>query len=209
MQDSWLSAKADEIQGYADRHDTKRFYDALKAVYGPQSSRYSPLLSADGSTLLTDKKQILERWAEHFDSVLNRPAVINDEAVACLPQVAINTELDAQPLYEEVIKAIKQMTPGKAPGPDTIPIPAEVYKTGGETICNQLTSLFQSMWKQEQLPQEFRDATIVHIYKRKGNRQSCDNHRRISLLSIAGKILACVLFNRLLEHLEQDLHPER
>ncbi|KAL8597031.1 hypothetical protein ACOMHN_050129 [Nucella lapillus] len=32
MQDSWLSAKAEEIQGYADRHDTKRFYDALKAV---------------------------------------------------------------------------------------------------------------------------------------------------------------------------------
>ncbi|KAL8575860.1 hypothetical protein ACOMHN_014865 [Nucella lapillus] len=82
MQDSWLSAKSDEIQGYADRHVTKRFYDALKAVYGPQSSGSSPLLSTDGSTLLTDKKQILERWAEHFDSVLNRPAVINDEAIA-------------------------------------------------------------------------------------------------------------------------------
>ena len=206
MQDSWLSAKADEIQGYADRHDTKRFYDALKAVYGPQSSGSSPLLSADGSTLLTDKKQILERWAEHFDSVLNRPAVINDEAIARLPQVTINTELDAPPSYEEVNKAIKQMTSGKAPGPDAIP--AEVYKTGGETIRNQLTSLFQSMWNEEQLPQEFRDATIVHIYKRKGNRQSCDNHRGISLLSIAGKILARVLLNRLLEHLEQGLLPE-
>ncbi|KAL8566845.1 hypothetical protein ACOMHN_052243 [Nucella lapillus] len=64
------------------------------------------------------------------------------------------------------------------------------------------------MWKQERLLQEFRDATIVHIYKRKGNRQSCDNHRGISLLSIAGKILARVLLNRLLEHLEQGLLPE-
>ncbi|KAL8596595.1 hypothetical protein ACOMHN_034966 [Nucella lapillus] len=202
MQDSWLSAKADEIRGYADRHDTKRFYDALKAVYGPQTSGSSPLLSADGSTLLTDKKQILERWAEHFDSVFNRPAVINDEAIARLPQVAINTELDAQPSYE-VNKAIKQMTTGKAPGPDAIP--AEVYKTGGETIRNQLTSLFQSMWKQEHLLQEVRDATT---YKRKGNRQTCDNHRGISLLSIAGKILARVLLNRLLEHLGQGLLPE-
>ena len=69
MQDSWLSAKADEIQGYADSHDTKGLYDLLKAVYGPQSSGFSPLLSADGTTLLTDKKEILERWAEHFDSV--------------------------------------------------------------------------------------------------------------------------------------------
>ena len=49
------------------------------------------------------------------------------------------------------------------------------------------------MWNQEHLPQEFRDATIVHIYKRKRNHQLCDNHRGISLLSKAGKVLACVL----------------
>ena len=36
MQDSWLAAKADEIQKYADTHNSKRFYDALKEVYGPQ-----------------------------------------------------------------------------------------------------------------------------------------------------------------------------
>ena len=61
MQDTWLSAKADEIQCYADRHDTKWFYDALKAVYGPQSSGSSPVLGPDGTTLFTEKKQILER----------------------------------------------------------------------------------------------------------------------------------------------------
>ncbi|KAK3859504.1 hypothetical protein Pcinc_034385 [Petrolisthes cinctipes] len=87
IQDAWLSSKADEIQGFADRHDTKRFYDALKAVYGPPSIGSSPLLSADGTTLLKGKKEILERWAEHFDSVLNRPPSINNEAIACLPQL--------------------------------------------------------------------------------------------------------------------------
>ena len=39
--------------------------------------------------------------------------------------------------------------------------------------------------------------------------QVCDNHRGISLLSIAGKLLARVLLNRLNEHLEQSvLLPE-
>ncbi|KAL8583566.1 hypothetical protein ACOMHN_028337 [Nucella lapillus] len=33
----------------------------------------------------------------------------------------MNTELDAQPSYEEINKAIKQMITGKAPGPDAIP----------------------------------------------------------------------------------------
>ena len=56
------------------------------------------------------------------------------------------------------------------------------------------------MWRKEAIPQEFKDATI-HLFKRKGNPQVCDNHRGISLLSIAGKILARVLLNRLNEHL--------
>ena len=71
MQDSWLSSKADEIQSFADRKDMKTFFDALKTVYGPHSSGTTPLLSANGTSRLTDKEAILEIWAEHFDSVLN------------------------------------------------------------------------------------------------------------------------------------------
>ena len=47
MQDFWLSKKADEIQSFADRKDMKKFFDALKTIYGPQSSGTTPLLSAD------------------------------------------------------------------------------------------------------------------------------------------------------------------
>ena len=38
--------------------------------------------------------------------------------------------------------------------------------------------------------QRVKDATIIHLFKRKGNPQVCDNHRGISLLTVAGKILA-------------------
>jgi len=64
------------------------------------------------------------------------------------------------------------------------------------------------MWTQEKLPQEFKDASIIHLYKFRGSRDSCDNHRRISLLSITGKILAHVLLNRLNAHLERDVLPK-
>ena len=85
MQDSWLSSKADKIQSFADRKDMKKFFDALKTVYGPQSSGTTPLLSAGGTSLLTDKEAILKKWAEHFDSVLNRPSSISDDAITGLP----------------------------------------------------------------------------------------------------------------------------
>uniref|UniRef100_A0A183SZY4 Reverse transcriptase domain-containing protein n=1 Tax=Schistocephalus solidus TaxID=70667 RepID=A0A183SZY4_SCHSO len=50
--------------------------------------------------------------------------------------------------------------------------------------------------------------TIVHFYKRKGNRHLCDNHRGISLLKIAKKLFTRILLNRLNGHLEQDMLPE-
>ena len=61
MQESWLSKKADDIKSFTDRKDVKKLFDALKTVYGPQSSGTTPQLSADGTSLLTVKKAILKR----------------------------------------------------------------------------------------------------------------------------------------------------
>nr|VZI08239.1 unnamed protein product [Spirometra erinaceieuropaei] len=206
MQDAWTARKAEEIQGYADRNEWKNFFSAIKAVYGPPTKGTAPLLSADGSTLLTEKTQILQRWAEHFQDVHNRPSVISDAAIARLPQVETNVDLDLPPSLQETIRAVQQLSNGKAPESDAIP--AEVYKHGAPLLMDHLTALFQEMWRQGEVPQDFKDATIVHLYKRKGNRQVCDNHRGISLLNIAGKIFARILLNRLNNHLEQGLLPE-
>nr|VZI33297.1 unnamed protein product [Spirometra erinaceieuropaei] len=200
MQDAWTARKAEEIQGYADRNEWKNFFSAIKAVYGPPTKGTAPLLSADGSTLLTEKTQILLRWAEHFQGVLNRPSVISDAAIARLPQVETNVDLDLPPSLQEIIRAVQQLPSGKAPGSDAIP--AEVYKHGGPLLMDHLTALFQEMWRQGEVPQDFKDATFVHLYKRKGNCQVCDNHRGICLLNIAGKIFARILLNRLNNRLE-------
>ena len=165
MQDDWYSRQADTIQRYADIKDLKNFYTTLKAVYGPTTTSSSPpLLSADGNTLISDKEKILECWAEHFDSVLNRPSNINEEAIDRLPQVPIDGSLADPPTEAEVAKAIKRLSSDKAPGAGSIP--AEVYAAGGPKLIESLTSLFTTMWTQEKLPQEFKDASIIHLYKR-------------------------------------------
>ena len=190
--------KAEEIQSFADRKDMKKFHDALKTIYGPKSSGATPLISADGSTLLTDKDAI-------FNSVLNRQTSVNDNAINRLPQIECNVLLDEFPIVTETRKAIQQLSSGKASGTDAIP----VYKAGGLPMAEKLTDLFQCMWRKEATPQDFKDASIIHLYKRKGNPQVCDNHRGISLSSIAGKILAKKILNRLNAHLDQaKLIPE-
>ncbi|VDM04263.1 unnamed protein product, partial [Schistocephalus solidus] len=156
--------------------------------------------------MLTEKSQILKHWAEHFRNVLNCSSAISDAAIDWLPQVDTNNDLDLPSSLPETIRAVQQISSGKAPGSDAIP--PEVYKHGWPRLMAELTTLFQDMWRQGQVPQDFKDATIVYLYKRKGNRQLCDNHRGISLLHIAGKIFARILLNRLNGHQEQGLLPE-
>ena len=164
-------------------------------------------VSADGSTLLTDKDAILKRWAEQFNSVLKRQSSVNDNAINRLPQIECNVLLDEFPTVTETMKAIQHLSSGKTPGTDAIP--AEVYKAGGLPMAEKLTELFQCMWRKEAIPRDFKDASIIHLYKRKGNPQVFDNQEGISLLSIAGKILAKFLLNRLNAHLDMaGLIPE-
>ena len=78
-----------------------------------------------------------ERWAEHFNSVLNRASSINQDAIDRLPQIECNVLLDEFPTVTETRKAVQQLSSGKAPGADAIP--AEVYKAGGLPMAEKLT----------------------------------------------------------------------
>ena len=146
----------------------KKFFNALKTIYGSQSSGTTPLLSADGTNLLTDREAILKRSAEQFDSVLNRPSSINDDAINRLPQVEYKLLLDEFPTVAETVKAIKLLSSGKAPGSDAIP--AEIYKAGGTPVAKKMTELLHIMWRKEAIPQEFKVASIIHLFKRKGEK---------------------------------------
>ena len=176
----------------------KKFLDALKRVYGPQSSGTAPPLSADGTSLLTDKEAILKRWAEHFGSVLNRPSSVNDDAINRLPQVECNLLFDEFPTIAETVKAIKLLPSGKAPGSDAIP--AEIYKAEGSS-CKEDDSYFILYGEKKPSLKNSRLRQLSTYSNGKGI-LSCVII--ISLLLIAGKVLARVLLNRLKENLEQS-----
>ena len=86
-------------------------------------------------------------------------------------------------------------------------IPAEIYKAAGPNALEAFHDVLQSIWEEERMPDDFRDALIFSLYKNKGSKSGCGNYRGISLLSIAGKIFARVILNRLIAVSEQNL-PE-
>ena len=78
------------------------------------------------------------------------------------------------------------------------------YGSMEETICSADCT---NAWEMGSVPQAWKDASIVTIFK-KGDRTDCWNNRGISLLSIAGKIFARILLNRLSTHITPDVVPE-
>nr|VZH99988.1 unnamed protein product [Spirometra erinaceieuropaei] len=87
-------------------------------------------------------------------------------------------------------------------------IPAEICGHGGPQLMDHLKALFQERWHQGDVLQDFKDATIVQLHKRQGNRQTYNNHGSIGPLKIAGKVFAHILLSRLNKHLEHGLLPE-
>ena len=121
MQDEWREKKTDEIETYAATKNYKMFFSAIKEVYGPTKPRTTPLLSADGSTLLKEKSSINARWREHFSTMLNRPSTVDPTVLDQISQKPVITSLDLPPTIDEISKAIRQTSSENSPGMDGIP----------------------------------------------------------------------------------------
>ena len=206
MQDMWWKGIAMELQNAADRRDFKTFYQGLKAVHGP-IHKASPSVKSKDGVLLTEPSKVLDRWAEHFKGVLNQDSDFDMSLLDELPQWDVNTDLSDLPTLDEVQKSIKQLSSGKAPGEDGIP--PDIYIHGGKAIAEKVLEVITQIWQDGEVMQAFKDADIIHLYKNKGDRYCCDNHRGISLLCIAGKILMRLILNRLSKHIDNiGLIPE-
>lgn len=66
----------------------------------------------------------------------------------------------------------------------------------------------KNFWEAGHVPQTVRDPMIQMIYKRKGSTADPSNYG-ISLLDVAGKVLARILLTRLLSSIADTVLPER
>ena len=203
-QNTWWQRKSAEIQSFADQRDLRSFHAATKEIFGPTRSSVGVLKDADGITTITDCEGILNRWRSHFENLLNDQADTPIDLLRMTPQHPVRHWMALPPSIQEYNKALTHMKPGKAPGPDNIPL--ELITNGGPELRNRLMLLILKIWETKTLPSDFRDANIITFFK-KGDRENCNNYRGISLLSIASKIFARILLDRLLI-LAEDVLPE-
>ena len=129
-----------------------------------------------------------ERWAGHFQEVLKRECPVARIELFHLEELEISIE----PLSEDEIKVcIRRMKSNKAACIDNVS--AELYKILEDENAKLLKRLFDKIWAQERVLDEWFKGIIVKLPK-KGDLMDCNNWRAITLLVVASKIFARGIF---------------
>ena len=96
-----------------------------------------------------------------------------------MTEILTSEPLVLDPSAFEVEMDIEKLKRCKSPCTDQIP--TELIKIGGRKILCDIHKFIYYIWNKEELPVEWKESVIVHIYKKGINRDS-SSYRGISLL---------------------------
>ena len=122
----------------------------------------------------------IEEWFRHFQKLFS----VDEDVQANTADTGSTVEEDEDHVLnqeirrQEVEEAIKKIKCGKASGSDGIV--GEMLKSGGRTVTNFLTLLFNKIFDDSIYPEEWSKAIVVPIFK-KGNVDDPNNYRGVSL----------------------------
>jgi len=106
----------------------------VKVGFKPQTR-----ILVDGTgTMITEERQVINQFKEHFDDLLNRPSIgqgLNPSEVCLTAEI----DIDA-PKYEEIDNLIKRLKNNKAPGENNIV--AESLKKGGTMLVSKIAKSY-------------------------------------------------------------------
>ena len=171
--------------------NVRRLFQLIRAT-GPQKSSVSETIKDKLGTIITNKEERLDRWAEYFEEQFNwSPSTGSLDLQTMAEPWAVNLD---PPSLSEIRECISSLKRHRAPGPDNLP-PA-LFKDGGDPLIRCIFHLLTRIWDTETVPDNWGESIIVPIFK-KGARNECGNHRGISLTPVVMRLLASLILHRL------------
>ncbi|KAK3538143.1 hypothetical protein QTP70_032395 [Hemibagrus guttatus] len=154
-----------------------------------------------GGELLASTGNIVGRWKEYFEDLLNPTDTLSVEE----PE-AEDSEIDSFITQAEVTEVVQQLLGGKAPGVDEIR--PEYLKSLDVVGLSWLTRLCNIAWRSGTVPLDWATGVVVPLFK-KGDQRVCSNYRGITLLSLPGKVYSRVLERRVRPLVEPRILEEQ
>lgn len=134
----------------------------------------------------------LKRWKAYLSELF-------DDERPTKPVVELNN-FHLKILKSEIVYALETMKPGKAAGPDQIPI--ELIKLFNDDVIDVLLDLFNRIYYTGEIPEQWLSSTFVLIPK-KLNPRECSDYRTIALMSHTLKLFLKIIHKRIYRRLEE------
>ena len=173
---------------------SKYFFSLEKRNYNAKLMRKINM----GGKVCTEQKEILKAQRDFYKALYtqdgDKPFMIENNTQCRLSEEQ-KERLEANITIEEMLKALQDMKPGKAPGKDRLPM--EFYKTFWNKIASLLYDVYCDCMLQCKLNKTARVGLISLLPKGKKDPNFLKNWRPLTLLNLDYKILAKVLALRL------------
>ncbi len=180
----------------------RQFQKRLRMVKTTNSGAYWKMLNNRKRDAVNINIEDLE---QHFRN-LNSNVTVDDHVEENDPvtnDVDLDDNILNEPITEdEIIKASKKLKNSKSPGSDNVI--NEYIKASMPIMIKQYVGLFNKILDTGEYPDSWSLGLIVPIYKKKGDKQDCNNYRGITLLSCVGKLFTSVVNERLKKYCDTN-----
>lgn len=157
----WAEDLATKAQEAEREGDIRELYKITKTLSNRKTKQQKPVKNREGNLIIEEAEQ-LERWREHFEEILNQHSDTQtiDVEDSSLETVNQNISVDP-PTKQEIVKAVRELKNGKAPGNDNLP--PEVFKQDPITSANILHPIFCEIWETER-PHRMQELERNHTF---------------------------------------------
>ncbi|XP_049595828.1 leucine-rich repeat-containing protein 57 isoform X1 [Syngnathus scovelli] len=182
------------------RTASRKFWSTIRRLRRGKQCNVNTVYSGDG-VLLTSTRDVVSRWGEYFEDLLNSTYTPSIEEAG-----PGDFEADSPISGVEVTEVVKKLLGGRAPGVDEIR--PEFLKALDVVGLSWLTRLYNVAWTSGTVPLDWQTGVVVPLFK-KGDRRVCSNYRGITLLSLPGKVYSGVLERRVRREVEPRIQEEQ
>ena len=183
---------------------TKQVWTKIKKIEGKYSPKPQPILLHNNQTI-ANPKQVANIFATHYaniSSLLNNPNPQNQNFLNRRNRNDNNEQYNSPFTMEELSSAIHSTQDYKSPGEDQIQ--NIMIKKLHNNAKIYILDLFNKIWIQETIPEEWNNSIIIPILKQGKPNNLPSSYRPIALNSSLCKIMEKMVNNRLTWYLESQ-----
>ena len=149
----------------------------------------------------------MAHWTKYFEQLFKVNPLSGQLQTTGLQVMDADPPINqAAPSFDGVKEAVARLRGGKAAGTC---ISVELLKDGGKAMTQGLRAVLTVVWHSGTIPPDWKRGLVTSIWKGRGDHQGCSNYRRITLLSVPGKVLTHLLLMQIRSYLLKYQRPEQ